>query len=344
MRVRNLASCLLFLASFLEAACSQEEALLTDAAEPDGGTAAPAGGNLINGQAGGATGNGAAGAASGLVGTGGVAMSPAAPTPLATAANCPTYSDSAELARACMFDSNGKTYAVTGTMYAFPETPPYGAIFVFQPGWAPLPEDVTSDGPGAGIGVFAAAYDVGSGTQCCAEDNEANRIVATTALDENGVLTISVASAVPVGYQIAIILNYGGLYRHRLVPEAGEACNLPSKEVCKYAESTGFAMRFYVGVTPASVAPRVPLDPSAVPEGACLLEYNSALASGDACCYRKGGANTCDVNVQCNERSGQGCCLVYGTENTSFGQRCCLYAERRNVDGAGECDQLLAAK
>jgi hypothetical protein len=244
-----------------------------------------------------------------------------------------------------MFDSNGKTYAEDGTLYVFPTAPPYGAIFVFQPGYSPLPEDVISVGPDAGVRVYAAPYDVLSGSQCCSEASETNRISADLVLDDNGVLTISVMNAVPAGDQIAIILDYGGLYRHRLTPENGGPCDLPSQSVCTYATSTGFAMRFYVGTgNPSVVTPIAPTDASVVPDGACLIEYNSALASGDACCYRKGGANTCDATVTCNDRSGAGCCLIYGTANTSYGGRCCLYANGGNVDGAEECDQLLAAK
>jgi hypothetical protein len=164
-------------------------------------------------------------------------------------------------------------------------------------------------------------------------------------LDGNGVLTISVTNAVSPGDQIAIILDYGGLYRHRLSPADGGACNLPSQDLCTFASASGFAMRFYVGTGhPSQVTPTHPTDPSVPQDGTCLLEYNSALASGDPCCYRQGGANTCDATVRCNERSGAGCCLLYGTENSSNGQRCCLYANGGKVDGADECAQLLATK
>jgi hypothetical protein len=79
-------------------------------------------------------------------------------------------------------------------------------------------------------------------------------------------------------------------------------------------------------------------------KGACLLEYNTALASGDPCCYRKGGANTCNKAITCNEASGAGCCLIYGTDNTAGGERCCLYSDGGSVDSAAECAQLLSAR
>ena len=261
-------------------------------------------------------------------------------------ASCPEYPDSPELARACMFDSNGKTYAEDGTVYVLPAAPPYGAIFAFQPSYFPLPEDAISVGPTAGIRAYAAPYDVQSGTQCCSEDSEANRIPAETVLDDNGVLTISVTNAEPQGDQIAIILDYGGLYRHRLTPDNGGACDLPSQEACANAPTSGFAMRFYVraAAQPSQVTPSQTTAPSVPPVGTCLLEYNSALAAGDPCCYYKSGANTCDASVRCNERSGAGCCLLYGTDNTRYGERCCLYANGGKVDGADECAQLLATK
>jgi hypothetical protein len=261
-------------------------------------------------------------------------------------AKCPTYPGGAEISRACMFDSNGRTYAEDGTLYVFPAAPPYGAIFVFQPGYVPLAADVTSEGSGASVRVYAAPYDVGSGSQCCSEDSEANRISADTVLDGNGALIISVPQIVPSGYQIAIILDFGSLYRSRLAPANGGPCDLPDQQACTYASASGFAMRFYVGSAPAGVLvpPGGSPDPAAVPDGACLLSYNTALVSGDDCCYRKGAANTCDTRIKCNDRSGAGCCLIYGTENTSNGQRCCLYADGGNVDGAEECDQLLAAR
>src|SRR5664279_1535558 len=123
-------------------------------------------------------------------------------THLSSVANCPEYPDSPELARACMFDSNGKTYAEDGTLYVLPAVPPYGAIFAFQPGYFPLPEDVIGVGPTAGVRAYAAPYDVQGRTQCCSEGSEANRIPVETVLDGNGVLTISVTSDVSPGDQI----------------------------------------------------------------------------------------------------------------------------------------------
>lgn len=77
---------------------------------------------------------------------------------------------------------------------------------------------------------------------------------------------------------------------------------------------------------------------------ACLLEYNTALVTGDACCLYEKGANTCDTKIQCNERSGTGCCLIYGTSATVGGSRCCLYADGSYGDSPDECRSLLSAQ
>jgi hypothetical protein len=74
--------------------------------------------------------------------------------------------------------------------------------------------------------------------------------------------------------------------------------------------------------------------------GSCLLEYNDALASGDPCCYRQGGTNTCNTSIMCNDRSGAGCCLIYGTDSTTGGSRCCLYDAGELGDD--DCRALLA--
>jgi hypothetical protein len=147
---------------------------------------------------------------------------------------------------------------------------------------------------------------------------------------------------VPVGWQIAIILDFGKLYSHRITPFEG-TCDLPGG-MCTWAANSGFAMRFYVGQFPSGAEPPV-IGPVTAADGACLLSYNTALVADgtDDCCYRKGGANTCNTAVKCNDRSGAGCCLIYGTENTQGGGRCCLYANGGNVDAAEECDQLLAS-
>ncbi|HEY5282456.1 MAG TPA: hypothetical protein VIM14_06680 [Polyangia bacterium] len=264
---------------------------------------------------------------------------------LAASVSCPNYPGMVEISAACMFDSNGKAYAEDGTLYVFPAAPPYGAKFVFKAGFVPQASDVTAQGADASIGVYAAPYNVASGTQCCSEDSEANRIEATTDLSAKGELTITVSTPIPSGYQIAIILDFGRLYRSRLSPPDGGACNLPSQESCTYSTAGGFAMRFYVGSVPGGTAlqPTSPTDPATVAAGTCLLAYNDALVSGDPCCYRKGAKNSCNTMIACNDRSGAGCCLIYGTESTRYGGRCCLYADGGAVDGADECQQLLTA-
>jgi len=262
---------------------------------------------------------------------------------LAASVSCPNYPGMVEISAACMFDSNGKAYAEDGTLYVFPAAPPYGAKFMFKAGFTPRASDVTAQGADASIRVYAAPYNVASGSQCCSEDSEANRIEATTDLSAKGELTITVSTPIPSGYQIAIILNFGSLYRSRLSPPDGGACDLPSQESCTYSSAGGFAMRFYVGSAPNGAVPVNPIDPATVTAGTCLLAYNDALVSGDPCCYRKGGKNSCSPSVVCNDRSGGGCCLIYGTESTRYGGRCCLYADGGAVDGADECEQLLTA-
>lgn len=82
-----------------------------------------------------------------------------------------------------------------------------------------------------------------------------------------------------------------------------------------------------------------------LPDGSCLLEYNSALvdSGADTCCYYQGQQNSCNTAVQCNEISGGYCCLIYGTGNTEGGGRCCLYEGGRFGDGATECNDLLSS-
>jgi len=241
-----------------------------------------------------------------------------------------------------MVDSTGKTYRQDGTMYVLPASPPYGAMFVFKPGFLPLQSDIADEeGASAAVKAYAAPYDVSSSTHCCSEDSEANRIPVAVTLDELGDLRIMVNDPVSSGYQIAIFLDYAALYRGRLSGANG-ACDLPSASVCSDAANTGFAMRFYVGTAPGTPTTRSD-GGSLVADGACLLSYNTALTDGDPCCYHKGAANTCNKAIVCNERSGAGCCLIYGTENTAGGERCCLYADGGQVDSAPECAKLLSS-
>jgi hypothetical protein len=72
-----------------------------------------------------------------------------------------------------------------------------------------------------------------------------------------------------------------------------------------------------------------------------LLQYNDALTSGDPCCYRQGGTNTCNTSIMCNDVSGAGCCLIYGTDATTGGSRCCLRDAGQSGEDA-ECRTLLA--
>jgi hypothetical protein len=83
--------------------------------------------------------------------------------------------------------------------------------------------------------------------------------------------------------------------------------------------------------------------------GACLIEYNTALVNegADPCCRTNGGANNCNLAVQCNDRSGGGCCLFYSTDNTTIGNGCCRYAggappsSATGEDVTAPCNALL---
>jgi hypothetical protein len=250
-------------------------------------------------------------------------------------AECPTASESTEMDRACMVDSNGGTYPENGTMFALPAAPPYGVYFQFKPGFVPNQIDVDGAAANGGIVVAAAPYDVSS-SPCCAEDSPANQIAFKARLTAGGGLIVTIDEAVPTGDQVAIVLDYGSLFAGQISP-----CSLASQQFCQGAPSMGFAVRFYVGSLPAgfpasTVGGKTPVD------GACMLLYNDALVDGDSCCYRKGGVNTCNTSISCNERSGSGCCLIYASENTAGGQRCCLYESGQYGDDASECRQLLS--
>ena len=261
--------------------------------------------------------------------TGGALFSPS---------QCPKYPQSTELDHVCMIDGTGRTYPEDGTLFVFPAAPPYGAFLEFNDGFVPLPADITTTGNGASVGTFAAPYAVNN-NPCCAEANAANRVAATARLASTHGLLITIPDAVPVGSQIAIVLDYGALFASQLMP-----CTLANRDFCQWAPNSGFAMRFYVGaLPPGATPPPPPLDPSTVPDGACLLSYNTALAGGDPCCYRKGGRNTCNRAIACNAQSGAGCCRIYASENTVGGDRCCLYEDGSAGSGAAECTQLLSA-
>jgi hypothetical protein len=259
-------------------------------------------------------------------------------------ATCPHYPQSTDMDRVCMIDSNGKTYPEDGTLWTFPAAPPYAVFFQFKPGYTPAEQDLdtTSDSPS--IGVFAAPYQIGPGRQpvsahCCAEDSLANRIPSHVGLTPSGGLLVAITDAQPSGDQIAVTLANGGLFRSRLGP-----CTLPDPSFCQWADSSGFAVRFYVGA--GGTPPPPPPDGGPPPAGSCLLEYNDALvpAGSDACCYHQGGTNGCHTITQCNDLSGAGCCLVYGTENTAGGGRCCLYESGELGDDSTECRSLLSAR
>jgi hypothetical protein len=223
---------------------------------------------------------------------------------------------------------------VNDTLFVLPVAPPYGAYFQFAPGYEPVLADVTATGDAPAVSAFAGRYNVYDGPRCCAEQDPANRIVVRADLTATRGVLATVDHPIPSGHQVMIGLDLGALYASRIRP-----CTLPSSWDCEGFPQGGLGVRFYVGAGPDGAPP--PHDPGQVPDGACLLEYNTALTSGDPCCYRKNGPNTCDRDTACNGLSGADCCLVYGTQNTSGGQRCCLYETGAPVDGSPECARLL---
>jgi hypothetical protein len=266
-----------------------------------------------------------------------------------TIGRCDSRDSGPPVDRACTIDSGGRTYTEDGRLNVLPATPPYAAYIVFDPGYVPFREDITTDGAQPSIEAWACPSTVLGWPSCSAFD-ETNRIPSVASGTEEGGLLITIRNAVPEGSLVTIQLDFGALFRGRLSSSAANGhCDLPSASFCAGAGTTGYAFRFYVGTAPsgpeadgASPAPPPP-DTGQAPGGACLLSYNTALASGDPCCYHQGGRNSCDQGVRCNDRSGAACCTIYASENTKNGQRCCRYEGGGSVDGADECNDLLGA-
>jgi hypothetical protein len=238
------------------------------------------------------------------------------------------------LDRACSIDSNGKTYPVDGHIWILPAAPPYAAFFLFQPGYVPLPQDLDATSNNPSIGVMAAP--ASPTLPCCPDPSITLRPpVQVTMVGERGLL-VTITDPVPVGDEVRMGLYFGPLFKDLVDP-----CMLPNPAVCTQTNNSSFGMGFDVGSGPGG-GPPPPADAGPPPAGACLLEYNGALATGDPCCYRQGGKNTCDRSIKCNDASGTGCCLIYGTENTAGGGRCCLYEGGQLGDDPAECSVLLA--
>ena len=199
-------------------------------------------------------------------------------------AECPSYGDTI-VARACYVDATGNTYRQGDTLNVLTVTPPYTARLQFGNGYLPLNADLTTEGPSAAIQAFAANYDVSARQgHVTAEDYQTNRIPVQATLSPDGFLSLVIADPIPSGYQVSITLDFGGLFRGRMTAASDGGCDLPDRQQCAYLANTGFVFRFYVGTLPASFpGTKTPPDAGA---GACLLEYNSALASGDPCCYQ----------------------------------------------------------
>jgi hypothetical protein len=178
------------------------------------------------------------------------------PPTVVTVADCQSYGTMG-MDRLCVVDSDGRSYgaagaAASGKMVATTEAPPYGVYFLFKHGYTPLATDVSTDGADASVRVYAAPYNVQS-WPCCSESDEANRVVARASLTAEGGLLVTIHEALPSGTQVAVILVYSALFRGRIAPADGSACNLPD-DLCSpgVADRMGWAERFYVGMAPPS--------------------------------------------------------------------------------------------
>jgi hypothetical protein len=175
------------------------------------------------------------------------------PPTVLTVVSCQSYGF-LEMDRACVVDSDGKSYgfadsAGSGKMIVTSGAPPYGVYFLFTHDTKPLAADVSTEGAEASVRVSAAAAcNVLGG--CIPESDEANRVAARASLTAEGGLLVSVHEALPPGTQVAVNLAYSALYRGRVAPADGSACSLPF-ELCSDAIRRGWAARFYVGAIPA---------------------------------------------------------------------------------------------
>jgi len=177
------------------------------------------------------------------------------PPTVVTVADCQSY-NFLEMDRACVVDSDGESFGIAdsagnGRLIVTTETPPYGVYFLFNPNATPLAADVSADGADASVRVHAAsACNVQDG--CVPESNEANRVAARASLTAEGGLLVTVHQALPAGAQVAVNLVYSALYRGRVAPTDGSACNLPF-DLCTDAVLRGWAARFYVGAPPPAL-------------------------------------------------------------------------------------------
>lgn len=173
-----------------------------------------------------------------------------------TVAECQSYG-SLEMDRTCVVGSDGKTFGLTGgdPLPVISATPPYGVYFLFDGDATPLAQDISTEGEDASVKVFAAVSDIH--TECPPESYPANRIAARASLTPEGGVLVSVHDAQVSGTQIAVILEYGSLFRSRVTPPDGGQCTLPREpeNLCVTAGNRGFAERFYVGAGPTTPAP-----------------------------------------------------------------------------------------
>lgn len=172
-----------------------------------------------------------------------------------TVAECQDH-DGLEMHRTCVVDSDGKTYGLgDGPLPIISATPPYGVYFLFDDDATPLAQDISTEGEQASVKVYAAVSSIM--VECPPESSPANRIAARASLTPEGGLLVTVHEAMVPGTQIAVILEYGALFRSRVAPPDGGPCTLPRspENLCLNADRRGFAERFYVGAEPAAKEP-----------------------------------------------------------------------------------------
>jgi hypothetical protein len=93
------------------------------------------------------------------------------PPNLLMVADCQGYGFWGEMDRACVVDSDGKSYGLAGgNMIITSATPPYGVFFLFNDSYAPLAEDISTVGADASVKVCAAPYNVELPPSCSETD------------------------------------------------------------------------------------------------------------------------------------------------------------------------------
>lgn len=150
-----------------------------------------------------------------------------------TVGNC--HDGGLDMDRVCIVDSKGNT-------------PPYGGYFLFSESSTPLAQDISTEGEGAAVQVYAAV----SNTNCHPEEYPANRIAARASLTPEGGVLVTAHDALAAGTQVVVFLEYMALFRSRVALLDG-GCPLDRKPVglCPGKSEGGWIERFYVGAKPS---------------------------------------------------------------------------------------------